>query len=89
MPGKTSRKASISDDTATTDRVDKLIDYAAVTSLRSYVLLEQTAMAAMLFQREAGGKWIATAHKDGALVLPDLDIILPLADLYQGMTFSA
>ena len=43
----------LSDDTATTDRVVKLIDYAAVPSLRSYVLLEQTAIAATLFQRAA------------------------------------
>ncbi len=79
----------LSDDTATTDRVDKLIDYAALPSLRSYVLLEQTAVAATLFQREAGGAWIASAHTEGALVLPGLDITLPLAELYQGLTFPA
>jgi Uma2 family endonuclease len=79
----------LSDDTATTDRVDKLIDYAAVPSLCSYVLLEQTAMAATLFQRETGGAWIASAHTAGALVLPGLDLILKLTDLYQGLTFPA
>ncbi len=36
----------LSDDTATTDRVQKLIDFAAVPSLRTYVLPEQTAVAA-------------------------------------------
>jgi Uma2 family endonuclease len=45
----------LSDDTATTDRVIKLMDYAAVPSLRSYVLLEQTAVAATLYRREPGG----------------------------------
>jgi Uma2 family endonuclease len=79
----------LSDDTATTDRVDKLIDYAAVPSLRSYVLLEQTAVGATLFRREPGGAWIASAHTDGALMLPGLDLMLPLADLYQGLTFAA
>jgi Uma2 family endonuclease len=77
----------LSDDTATTDRVDKLIDYAAVPSLRCYVLLEQTTMAATLFQREPGGAWIASAHTAGALVLPGPDITLPLVELYQGLTF--
>ena len=77
----------LSDDTATTDRVDKLIDYAAVPSLRGYVLLEQTTMAATLFQREPGGAWIATAHTDGGLVLPGLDVTVPLVDLYEGLTF--
>ena len=79
----------LSDDTATKDRVDKLIDYAEVPSLRCYILLEQTAMAATLFQREPGGVWIASAHTQGDLLLPGLDISLPLADLYQGLTFSA
>lgn len=79
----------LSDDTATTDRVVKLIDYAAVPSLRCYVLLEQTAMAATLFRREPDGAWIATPHTDGALFLPGLDITVPLADLYQGLTFPA
>ena len=66
----------LSDDTAVTDRVDKLIDYAEVPSLRCYVLLEQTTMAATLFQREPGGAWIASAHTNGALILPGLEIQL-------------
>ena len=79
----------LSDDTATTDRVEKLIDYAAVPSLLDYVLLEQTAMAANLFHREPGGPWIASAHTGGALALPSLGVTLPLADLYRGLTFPA
>jgi Uma2 family endonuclease len=79
----------LSDDTATTDRVEKLIDYAALASLRCYVLLEQTAVAATVFRREPGGVWIASAHIGGVLILPGLDITLPLADLYQGLTFAA
>jgi Uma2 family endonuclease len=79
----------LSDDTATTDRVEKLIDYAALPSLRCYVLLEQTAVAATLFQREPGGAWIASAHTGGALTLPSLDITLLLTNLYQGLTFAA
>ncbi len=77
----------LSDDTATTDRVDKLIDYAAVPSLRAYVLLEQTAVAATLFLREPGGVWIASAHTEGGLALPGLDLVLPLADLFRGLNF--
>jgi Uma2 family endonuclease len=77
----------LSDDTAVTDRVDKLIDYAEVTSLRCYVLLEQVTMAATLFQREPGGAWVASAHTGGALALPGLEVQLPLVDLYQGLTF--
>jgi Uma2 family endonuclease len=78
-----------SDDTAATDRVIKLIEYAAAPSLRCYVLLEQTAMAATLYQRETGGPWVATGHTEGALALPGLDVTLPLAEHYQGLTFEA
>ena len=78
----------LSDDTATTDRVVKLQDYAAVPSLRCYVLLEQTAMADTLFRSEPGGAWLASAHTEAGLVLPGLDVILPLTDPYQGLTFA-
>jgi Uma2 family endonuclease len=79
----------LSDDTATTDRVDKLLDYATLTSLRCYVLLEQTAVAATLFQREPGGMWMASAHTGGTLFLPGPDITLSMPDLYRGLTFPA
>ena len=79
----------LSDDTATTDRVSKLSEYADVPSLRAYVLLEQTAVAATLFQREAGGPWIASAHTTGDLLLPGIGIAVPLADLYLGLSFPA
>lgn len=79
----------LSDDTATTDRVQKLLDYAAIPSLRSYILLEQTAVAATMFQRELGGEWIASAHTEGELVLPGVNVVLPLAEAYAGLTFTA
>ena len=78
----------LSDDTATNDRVVKLIDYANVPSARCYVLLEQTAVAATLFQRETGGVWIASGHTGGELVLPGINVVLPLVDIYRGLTFA-
>jgi hypothetical protein len=77
----------LSDDTATTDRVTKLGEYTDVPSLRAYVLLEQTAMAATLFRRDTGGPWIASAHTTGDLLLPSIDIAVPPAELYHGLTF--
>ena len=78
----------LSDDTATTDRVDKLIGYAAVPSLGTYVLLEQSAIGATVFRREPGGPWVATALTSGTIDLPHLGIGIPLADLYRGLTFA-
>lgn len=77
----------LSDDTATTDRVTKLLDYAAVPSLRSYVLLEQAQIGATVFQRMSNGPWTASAHTSGTIPLPGLDFSLPLEDLYRGLTF--
>jgi Uma2 family endonuclease len=77
----------LSDDPATTDRVDKLLDYAELPSLRSYVLLEQTAVGATLFQREPGGVWVASAHTGGTLFVPGPDVSLPMPELYRGLTF--
>ena len=79
----------LSDDTATTDRVAKLIEYGDVPSLRAYILLEQTAIGATLFQREPGATWVASAQTDGELILPGIGIALPLADVYSGLSFPA
>jgi hypothetical protein len=70
------------------DRVNKLLDYAARPSLRGYVLLEQTAVAATVFRREPSAEWIASAHTGDTISLPGLDISL-LSDLYRGLTFAA
>jgi Uma2 family endonuclease len=75
----------LSDDTAAIDRVQKLQDYADVPSLRAYVLLEQTAIAATLYQRDPGGPWIATGHTDGPIGLPGLGVTFALADAYAGL----
>jgi Uma2 family endonuclease len=79
----------LSDDTATTDRVAKLREYAEVPSVQAYVLLEQTAIAATLFRRAADATWIASAHTEGELLLPGIDAAVPLAELYAGLNFSA
>ena len=78
----------LSADTATTDHVEKPIDYAAVPSLRTYVLLEQTKIGATVLRREPGGAWTTTAVTAGTIDLPDLGIAMPLADLYRGLTFG-
>jgi Uma2 family endonuclease len=79
----------LSEDTADTDREQKLSDYAEIPSLLCYVLLEQTEVAATLHRRGPDGTWSTTEHKSGALGLPGLDVALELADIYHGLTFPA
>jgi Uma2 family endonuclease len=54
----------LSGDTVKSDRVDKLAEYATLPSIRCYILLEQTAIAATVFRRERGPGdriWVARA----------------------------
>jgi Uma2 family endonuclease len=79
----------LSDDTAATDRVEKLIDYAAVPSLQYYIMLEQASRAAIVCKRAPGGAWTTHAQTDQAIMLPEMNLVLPLDDIYQGLSFSA
>ena len=79
----------LSDDTAATDRIDKLRDYAAIPSLRYYVMLEQTSRGAIICQRAEGETWITSALTQGAIALIEPDLVLPLDDIYQGLVFPA
>jgi Uma2 family endonuclease len=77
----------LSDDTAATDRIEKLRDYAAIPGLRYYVMLEQTRHAAIICQRAMGETWITSALTQGSIELPEVDLALPLDDIYQGLVF--
>ncbi|MGA3401612.1 MAG: Uma2 family endonuclease, partial [Acetobacteraceae bacterium] len=50
----------VSEDTARTDRIEKLREYQAVASIQRYVILEQKTIAATVFERR-GESWIAFA----------------------------
>jgi Uma2 family endonuclease len=78
----------LSDETATTDREIKLAEYATIPSSRCYVLLEQTAIDATVYRREPGGAWVSTTQTEGLPTPPGLDIAVPLADVYLGLTFE-
>src|SRR5581483_10901981 len=78
----------LSDDTADTDRVKKRRNYAAVPSRGCSVLLEETAIGATVFCREPRGAWTEMPQREGELWLPGLDIALPVAAAYRGLTFA-
>jgi Uma2 family endonuclease len=79
----------LSDDTAATDRVEKLIDYAKVPSLQFYIMLEQANRAAIVCKRASAGAWTMTAETDGAIVLSELKLSLPFEDIYRGLSFGS
>ena len=74
-------------DTAFIDRTAKNDEYAATPSIRRYVMLEQDVAAATVFARE-GTRWVATyMHAGEILEMPEIDIEIPLAELYEGVSF--
>jgi Uma2 family endonuclease len=72
-----------------TDRVIKLREYQAVPSIRRYVIVEPTACAITVFSREhADAAFAAAGLADGdVLHLPEIDIEIPVADIYEGFDF--
>jgi Uma2 family endonuclease len=76
----------LSEDTAATDRETKRAEYARVPSMRRYVLLEQSRIAATVLER-AGGQWVEAHVAAGHLALPELGIALPLEEVYKGVAF--
>ena len=77
----------LSGDTARTDRETKRLEYAAVPSLRRYILIEQTRRAALVLERAAEG-WVEMPVVAGAIPLPELGIELPLEAIYRRVRFA-
>jgi Uma2 family endonuclease len=79
----------LSPSTSRTDRIVKLREYRATESIRQYVILEQSSIAATLFTRE-GEFWNATALTEGdTLSMPEIDVELALAEIYSDVTLPA
>ena len=69
------------------DRIVKLREYVAVPSILRYVILESASAGLTVLERLAGDqKWTATAlTAEDSLVLPEVDIAFPVAELYEGV----
>jgi len=79
----------LSKGTARVDRVEKNREYRTIASVTHYVMLEQDEIAATVLER-SGEDWIS--HLLGAtdtLLLPDVGIEIPLAELYEGLDLSS
>jgi Uma2 family endonuclease len=76
----------VSDGSASTDLIDKNREYRATPSIRRYVILRQTRVAAVVFARQ-GQDWLSeiAAGSDAILQLPEVDIEVPLAEIYANV----
>lgn len=78
----------LSPSTAGIDSVTKNQEYAAIPSVRRYVLLAQDRIGTTVFER-AGDDWIGhVIAGDAVLHLPEIGIELPLPELYEGLDFG-
>ena len=78
----------LSPSTTRTDRIAKAHEYQASASVQRYIMLEQEGVAAVVYAR-AGAVWtheILTA--ESVLALPEIEVELPLAELYEGIVFE-
>ena len=74
--------------TAHTDRMVKNREYASTASVRRYVMLEQGAIGATMFER-IGEDWVGHILTDGAVIqMPEIGIEISLPELYDGVELS-
>jgi len=89
VPGVVVAFEVLSPTSGRVDRIVKVREYAAVRSIRRYVILESTSVGLTAMDRggpdEAWRVTILTTGDD--LRLPEIGIEIPVAEFYEGMTF--
>jgi Uma2 family endonuclease len=72
------------------DRIIKVREYAAVPSIRRYVILESSSAGLLVFEREdAKEAWKAiTLTDEDILRVPEISIEIPVAEFYDSIDFS-
>ena len=80
----------ISASSARMDRVVKVDEYHAVSSIRRYIIVEQTYVGLGVLWRQAGDEpWrILTLREGDVLKLPEVGIEIPVDTLYARVNFS-
>ncbi len=68
------------------DRIEKLLEYRAVASIRRYVILEHASVGMTVHVRTSGDTpWMTTALTSGdVLSMPEIGIEIPVAEFYEG-----
>ncbi len=89
IPGATVVFEVLSPSSVRTDRVDKVREYGAVTSIRRYVIAEQDApVLTVLHRADASAGWDTLPLAAGEILdLPELGVALPVEEIYAGVTF--
>jgi Uma2 family endonuclease len=75
----------LSDGTARIDQFDKLREYTATPSISRYVILDQDAIGATVYARDRDRMMVETVARGGTLSLPEIEVAIPIDDLYRGV----
>jgi Uma2 family endonuclease len=80
----------LSKSTESYDRGKKFDLYRQLESLREYILVAQDEPHVERFVRQEDGSWLLNVYKglDAVLELPTLACALPLAEIYEDVTFG-
>lgn len=80
----------LSASTSRTDRIPKVREYAAVPSVRRYVIVESTGIGLTVMERERSGEaWrVTTFTGDDTLRMPEIGIEIPVAEFYEDIDFE-
>ena len=78
----------LSPATELADRTDKRRDYQRLASLRHYVLIAQDEPRVEIYSRRGQGwRFEELEGRDATLTVGALGIELPLAEIYEGLSF--
>ncbi len=72
------------------DRVTKLFEYQAVLTIRRYIIVEPDAAVMTVYARDAADEpFRAQGLAEGDILwLPEIDVEIPVADIYEGVEFA-
>lgn len=81
----------LSPSTDVYDRTTKFEHYAQMESLTDYLLISQDRVLVEHFRRQENGGWLLRSYngREQQVELPDLGIVLPLTELYEGVEAPA
>lgn len=80
----------LSESTRRTDLGEKREAYPAIPSLKVLLIAESDRPYVLVYRRRSQGGFEVGEYSDlgATLLLPEIEAVLPLADLYEGLDFS-
>lgn len=89
IPGVVAVFEVLSPSSGRVDRIVKVREYAAVASIRRYVILESNSIGLTVFERATRDEpWRAsTLTEDDTLRMPEIDVEIPVTELYEDIWF--